>query len=447
MASGRVMIFMGDGYGKSAASLGIAMKRASEGDSIVIIQFLKGKGITDSPFTKRLEPEIKIFRFEKSEIDYMERTEEEQEEAAVNIRNGLNFARKVLTTGECNLLVLDEVLEVVNKKIISVDDLRELVEWEHAVQEFLIDCAPRGAGRKDGKMAVFKGSAVAIVTPFKETDESVNYEAFADIIDYQIDNGTDAIVVCGSTGEAATMSEQEHLDVCKFCIEHTKGRVPVIAGTGSNRTLTAIQLSKEVASYGADGLLLISPYYNKGTQDGVYKHFKMVADEVPGTPVILYNVPSRTGGNVLPQTVARLVKDVPNIVGIKEASGDISQIVKLMTLCDGNIDLYSGNDDQVVPLLSMGGLGVISVVANVAPKAMHDLCRKFFDGDVKSAAKLQMDTHELFEALFCEVNPIPVKKAVNLMGQNAGPLRMPLTEMTPANTERLRKAMQNFGLI
>ena len=259
-------------------------------------------------------------------------------------------------------------------------------------------------------MAVFKGSAVAIVTPFKEADESVNYEAFADIIDYQIDNGTDAIVVCGSTGEAATMSEQEHLDVCKFCIEHVKGRVPVVAGTGSNRTRTAIDLSKEVAGYGADGLLLISPY-------------------------------------VLPQTVARLVKDVPNIVGIKEASGDISQIVKLMTLCDGNIDLYSGNDDQVVPLLSMGGIGVISVVANVAPKAMHDLCQKFFDGDVKGAARLQMDTHELFEALFCEVNPIPVKKAVDLLGQNAGPLRMPLTEMTPANTERLRKAMQNFGLI
>ena len=249
-------------------------------------------------------------------------------------------------------------------------------------------------------MAVFKGSAVAIVTPFKASDESVNYEAFADIIDYQIDNGTDAIVVCGSTGEAATMSEQEHLDVCKFCIEHVKGRVPVIAGTGSNRTQTAIDLSKEVAGYGADGLLLISPYYNKGTQEGVYKHFKMVADAVDGTPVILYNVPSRTGGNVLPQTVARLVKDVPNIVGIKEASGDISQIVKLMTLCDGNIDLYSGNDDQVVPLLSMGGIGVISVVANVAPKAMHDLCQKFFDGDVVGAARLQMDTHELFEALF-----------------------------------------------
>ena len=290
-------------------------------------------------------------------------------------------------------------------------------------------------------MAVFKGSAVAIVTPFKETDQSVNYDAFADIIDYQIDHGTDAIVVCGSTGEAATMSEEEHLQVCKFCIDHVKGRVPVIAGTGSNRTLTAIELSKEVAGYGADGLLLISPYYNKGTQEGVYGHFKMTADAVPGTPVILYNVPSRTGGNVLPQTVARLVKDVPNIVGIKEASGDISQIVKLMTICDGNIDLYSGNDDQVVPLLSMGGIGVISVVANVAPEAMHD------DGDVKGAAKLQRDTHELFEALFSEVNPIPVKKAVNLLGQNAGVLRMPLTELTPANTEKLRKAMQNFGLI
>ena len=296
-------------------------------------------------------------------------------------------------------------------------------------------------------MPVFKGSAVAIVTPFKESDQSVNYDAFADFIDYQIDNGTDAIVVCGSTGEAATISEQEHLDVCRFCIEHVKGRVPVVAGTGSNRTQTAIDLSREVAGYGADGLLLISPYYNKGTQEGVYGHFKMTADAVPGTPVILYNVPSRTGVNVQPATAARLVKDVPNIVGIKEASGDIGQIVKLMTLCDGNIDLYSGNDDQVVPLMSMGGIGVISVVANVAPKAMHDLCQKFFDGDVEGAAKSQMQTHELFENLFSEVNPIPVKKAVDLMGYHAGPLRMPLTEMTPANTEKLRQAMKNFGII
>ena len=296
-------------------------------------------------------------------------------------------------------------------------------------------------------MSVFKGSAVAIVTPFKKEDESINYDAFADIIDYQIDHGSDAIVVCGSTGEAATMTEQEHLDACRFCIEHTKGRVPVIGGTGSNRTQTAIDLSKEVAGYGADGLLLISPYYNKGTQEGIYKHFKMVADAVPGTPVILYNVPSRTGSNVLPSTVARLVKDVPNIVGIKEASGNISQIVKLMSICDGNIELYSGNDDQVVPLLSMGGLGVISVVANVAPEAMHDMCQKFFDGDVAGAAKIRRDIEEHFELLFCEVNPIPVKKAVDLMGFNAGPLRMPLTEMTPANTEKLRKAMADFGVL
>ena len=296
-------------------------------------------------------------------------------------------------------------------------------------------------------MAVFKGSAVAIVTPFKEADESVNYEAFADIIDYQIDNGTDAIVVCGSTGEAATMSEQEHLDVCRFCIEHVKGRVPVVAGTGSNRTRTAIDLSKEVAGYGADGLLLISPYYNKGTQEGVYKHFKMVADEVNGTPVILYNVPSRTGGNINPETVARLVRDVPNIVGIKEASGNISQIVKLMTLTDGNIELFSGNDDQVVPLMSMGGLGVISVVANIAPKAVHDMCDKFLKGDVAGAARIQKDTLALCENLFTEVNPIPVKKACNLMGMNVGPLRMPLTEMEEPNAKKLEDAMRAFGLL
>ncbi len=296
-------------------------------------------------------------------------------------------------------------------------------------------------------MAVFKGSAVAIVTPFKESDLTINFDAFANIIDYQIEHGTDAIVVCGSTGEAATMSEQEHLDTCKFCIDYVNKRVPVIAGTGSNYTKTSIELSQEVASYGADALLLVSPYYNKGTQKGVYGHFKMTADAVPSTPCILYNVPSRTGGNVLPETVAKLVKDVPNIVGIKEASGDISQVVKLMTACDGNIDLYSGNDDQVVPLMAMGGIGVISVVANIAPQAMHDMCAKFFEGDVAGAAKIQRETHELFENLFSEVNPIPVKKAVNLLGQNAGPLRMPLTEMEPETSERLRQAMVNFGLI
>ena len=297
-------------------------------------------------------------------------------------------------------------------------------------------------------MPVFKGSAVAIVTPFHEdADQTINFDAFADLIDYQIEHGTDAIVVCGSTGEAATMTEEEHLKACRFVVDYVKKRVPVIAGTGSNCTKTAIALSKEVAGYGADALLIVSPYYNKGTQEGMFLHMKAVADAVPAVPVILYNVPSRTGGNILPETAARAVKEVSNIVGIKEASGNISQIVKLMTLTDGNIELYSGNDDQVVPLLAMGGIGVISVVANVAPEAMHDMCTKFFEGDIAGAAKLQRDTHALFENLFSEVNPIPVKKAVNLMGFDAGPLRMPLTEMTAANAKKLEDAMRAFGCI
>lgn len=296
-------------------------------------------------------------------------------------------------------------------------------------------------------MSIFKNSAVAIVTPFKEEDLSVNYDAFADLIDFQIDHGTDAIVVCGSTGEAATMTEQEHLDVCKFCIDYTKKRVPVIAGSGSNCTQTAINLSKEIAGYGADGLLVIHPYYNKATQKGLVKHFTAVAEAADGCPIVLYNVPSRTGGNINPETVAQLVKDVPNIVGIKEASGNISQIVKLMTLTDGNIELYSGNDDQVVPLMSMGGLGVISVVANIAPKAVHDMCDKFLKGDVAGAARIQKDTLALCENLFTEVNPIPVKKACNLMGMNVGPLRMPLTEMEEPNAKKLEDAMRAFGLL
>ena len=296
-------------------------------------------------------------------------------------------------------------------------------------------------------MSIFKNAAVAIVTPFKEDDLSVNYDAFAELIDFQIENGTDAIVVCRSTGEAATMTEQEHLDVCKFCIDYTKKRVPVIAGSGSNCTQTAINLSSELAGYGADGLLVIHPYYNKATQKGLVKHFKMVADASKGCPVVLYNVPSRTGGNINPETVAQLVKEVPNIVGIKEASGDISQIVKLMTLTDGNIELYSGNDDQVVPLMSMGGLGVISVVSNIAPRAVHDMCDKMAKGDVAGAARIQMDTLDLCENLFSEVNPIPVKKAVNLMGFKAGPLRMPLTEMEEAHAQKLEAAMRNFGIL
>ncbi len=295
-------------------------------------------------------------------------------------------------------------------------------------------------------MSVFKGAAVAIVTPFTEDGSAINYEAFAQIVDEQIADGTDAIVVCGSTGEAATMTEEEHLEAVKFVIDHTNHRVPVIAGTGSNCTSTAVHLSEEAAAYGADALLVVTPYYNKATQAGLYQHYKTVADAVK-TPVILYNVPSRTGCNILPETVARLVKDVDNIVGIKEASGNISQIVKLMTVTDGNVELYSGNDDQTVPILSMGGLGVISVVSNIAPAAVHEMCAKFFAGDVAGAAKMQCDMLDLCDNLFSEVNPIPVKKAMNLLGKNVGPLRMPLTEMEPAHAKVLEDAMRAYGLL
>ncbi len=295
-------------------------------------------------------------------------------------------------------------------------------------------------------MSVFKGSAVAIITPFHDDAErSINYEAFGEFIDYQIENGTDAIVVCGTTGEAATMTEQEHVDACKFAIDYVNKRVPVIAGSGSNCTATSIALSKEIVAYGADALLICTPYYNKATQNGLYEHYKAIAESVPNTPIIMYNVPSRTGCNLQPATVARIVKEVPNVVGIKEASGDISQIVHLMKETDGQIELYSGNDDQVVPLLSMGGLGVISVVANVAPKAMHDMCYKFFEGDLQGAQKLQIETWDLFHSLFSEVNPIPVKKAVAYLGFEAGPLRMPLTEMSADKAEVLKKAMDDFG--
>ncbi len=296
-------------------------------------------------------------------------------------------------------------------------------------------------------MAIFKGSAVAIVTPFHNDEEmTINYDAFAEVLDYQIENGTDAIVVCGSTGESATMTEAEHLEACKFAIEHVAHRIPVIAGSGSNCTRTAVELTEKVREYGADGALVLTPYYNKGTQEGIYQHFSMIAKAAKDMPMIMYNVPSRTGVNLQPETAARLVKDVPAIVGIKEASGDLSQVVKLMTLTDGNIDLYSGNDDQTLPIMAMGGLGVISVVANVAPQLMHDLCVAVETGDLVKARRLQMDSEELFECLFSEVNPIPVKKAVNLMGFAAGPLRMPLTEMTPAKADKLAEAMKKLGI-
>ncbi len=294
-------------------------------------------------------------------------------------------------------------------------------------------------------MAIFKGAGVAIVTPFHD-DGSVNYEKFTQLIEEQIAGGTDAIIVCGTTGEASTLTHEEHLDVIKHCVEVVKGRIPVVAGTGSNCTKTAVYLSTEAEKLGVDGLLLVTPYYNKATQNGLYAHFKTVADAVK-LPIILYNVPGRTGCNIQPQTAVRLCSDVSNIVGIKEASGDISQIVKLMALAKGKIDLYSGNDDQIVPLLALGGVGVISVLSNVAPGQTHDICQKFFDGDVEGSVREQLRAIDLCNALFCEVNPIPVKTALNLMGKEAGPLHMPLSPMEPANVERLKKAMQEYGIL
>ena len=295
-------------------------------------------------------------------------------------------------------------------------------------------------------MAVFTGAGVAIVTPFKENGE-VNYEEFAKQIELQIAGETDAIIVCGTTGEASTLSHEEHLDVIRYCIKVVNGRIPVVAGTGSNCTETAVYLSQEAEKAGADALLVVTPYYNKATQKGLYEHFKIVADSVK-IPVILYNIPGRTGGvNILPETVVRLCTEVENIVGVKDATGNISQVAKLMSLANGKVDLYSGNDDQIVPLLSLGGKGVISVLSNIAPKQTHDICAKFFEGDVEGSRKIQLDAINLIDALFCEVNPIPVKKALNLMGLNAGILRRPLTEMEDANAAKLEKAMKEFGLL
>ena len=295
-------------------------------------------------------------------------------------------------------------------------------------------------------MAVFTGAGVAIVTPFKENGE-VNYEEFAKQIELQIAGRSDAIIVCGTTGEASTLSHEEHLDVIRYCVKVVNGRIPVVAGTGSNCTETAVYLSQEAEKAGADALLVVTPYYNKATQKGLYEHFKIVADSVK-IPVILYNIPGRTGGvNILPETVVRLCTEVENIVGVKDATGNLSQVAKLMALADGKVDLYSGNDDQIVPILSLGGKGVISVLSNIAPKQTHDICAKYFEGDVEGSRKIQLDAIELIDALFCEVNPIPVKKAMNLMGLNAGSLRRPLTEMEDANAKKLEKAMKEFGIL
>jgi 4-hydroxy-tetrahydrodipicolinate synthase len=294
-------------------------------------------------------------------------------------------------------------------------------------------------------MAIFKGAGVAIVTPFTENNE-VNYDKLGELLDFQIGNGTDSIIICGTTGEASTLSHEEHLECIRYTVEKVNKRIPVIAGTGSNSTETAIYLSTEAEKYGADGLLLVTPYYNKATQRGLSEHFTEIAKTVD-IPIILYNVPSRTGCNLLPKTVAELVKNVDNIVGIKEASGDISHVARLMSLTNGDIDLYSGNDDQIVPLLSLGGIGVISVLSNIAPKETHDIVASYLSGDVRKSLELQLKYIPLIEALFCEVNPIPIKKAVNLMGFEVGHLRRPLTEMEPENMEKLVKAMKECGIL
>ena len=294
-------------------------------------------------------------------------------------------------------------------------------------------------------MAVFKGAGVALVTPMYENGD-VNYDRLGELLEEQIAGGTDAVIICGTTGESSTMSHQEHLDVIRFACEKVKGRIPVIAGTGSNSTQEAIYLSSEAEAAGSDGLLLVTPYYNKATQGGLIAHYTKIAEAVK-LPLLLYHIPSRTGVTMKPETIVTLCREVPNIVGVKEASGNLSAIATMMSMADGCIDLYSGNDDQIVPILSLGGKGVISVLSNVAPRQAHEICEKYFTGDVKESARLQLAAIPLINQLFCEVNPIPVKAAMNLMGKEVGPLRLPLTEMEPANRAKLAEAMRAYGIL
>lgn len=294
-------------------------------------------------------------------------------------------------------------------------------------------------------MAVFKGAGVAIVTPMN-ADESVNYDKLEEIIEEQIAGGTDAIVIVGTTGEGSTLSMEEHSECIKKAVEFTKHRIPVVAGTGSNCTATAIQLTQEAEEHGADAALVVTPYYNKATQKGLVKHYSAIADSTK-LPLILYNVPGRTGTNIAPETVATLHKTKKNIVGVKDATANLAQTSEMMRLCDGDLELYSGEDGLVVPILSLGGIGVISVVSNIAPNDVHEMVMSFLNGDIEKARKMQLRELPLVDALFCEVNPIPVKTAMNLMGKEVGPLRLPLCDMETANLERLKKAMKDYGLL
>jgi len=292
-------------------------------------------------------------------------------------------------------------------------------------------------------MSIFKGSGVAIVTPFNEN--GVNFEKLRELIEAQIKGGTDAIIICGTTGEASTMTETEKKDAIKFTVEVVNKRVPVIAGTGTNNTSASVKMSTWAESVGVDGLLVITPYYNKTTQKGLVAHFGEIANSVK-IPLLLYNVPSRTGMNLLPSTILELTK-YENIVAVKEASGNISQVAKIKELCGDRIDIYSGNDDQIVPILSLGGLGVISVAANIIPREIHDICYEFFNGNLKRSLELQLKYLSLINALFIENNPIPVKKAMNLMGMEVGQVRLPLVDMSESNEAILRDELSKHGLI
>lgn len=297
-------------------------------------------------------------------------------------------------------------------------------------------------------MSIFTGAGVAIVTPMN-LDGSVNFDKLGELIEQQIEGKTDAIIICGTTGESSTLTHEEHLECIKYAVEKTAKRIPVIAGTGSNCTDTAIYLSTEAEKYGADGVLLVTPYYNKATQNGLAEHFIRIASAIQ-IPVILYNVPGRTGCNILPETVVRIAKEVENVVAVKEASGNISQVAKLAALIREEkleFDIYSGNDDQIVPVLALGGKGVISVLSNVAPENTHNIVQTYLDGDVQTSLNLQLQALSLIDALFCEVNPIPVKAALNLMGMNVGGLRRPLTTMEDSNQAKLKKAMEEYGIL
>lgn len=292
------------------------------------------------------------------------------------------------------------------------------------------------------RKTLFTGAATALITPFNE--EGVDFEVLGNIIDFQIDNGIDALVICGTTGEAATMPDREHLSVIEYAVKRAAGRVPIIAGTGSNDTAHCVELSKESQNLGADGLLITTPYYNKSTQKGLIMHYDKVLEKT-NLPIILYNVPGRTGMNYAISTIKELAKD-ERIVGVKEASGNIEYATELAKECP-ELDMYSGNDDIVVPIMALGGKGVISVLSNVAPRETHEMCAKWFAGDIEGSRAMQFKYLELIKALFCEVNPIPVKTAMNMMGFNAGHLRLPLCEMEDANYARLEKAMRDCGLI